>query len=146
MASWGPVHSIAVGGLVAVGFLDEERVLVGSDSGVAVVAADTGERIGRAEETDGSYGWFTEQPPSGTWTGQDGAHTVRVAGLWGGHPPETTPDGWRIERLVGGATVTGPDGTTLAISDDEDVLAFGFSPAGRVVVFATSPTLYLAAR
>lgn len=146
MANWGPVRSIAVGGLVAVGFLDEERVFVGSHSGVAILHADSGRRIGRAVETDGSYGWFTESPPSGTWAEEDGAHTVPVAGLWGGRLSEVTPDGWRVERVDGGARVTGPDGTALAISDDEDVRALGFSPAGRVVVYATSSTLHIAAR
>lgn len=140
------MRPVAVGGIVAVGFVDEGRVLVGSHSGVAIVDALSGEPTDRTADVDGSYEWFTESPPSGTWADVDGPHTVPVAGLWGGDLPVETSDGWLIERDAQGAKVTGPDGATIAIEDGEEARALGFSPEGRLVIYATSSTLYVAAR
>lgn len=117
MASWSPMRPVAVGGIVAVGFVDEGRVLVGSHSGVAIVDALSGEPTDRTADGDGSYEWFTESPPSGTWADVDGPHTVPVAGLWGGDLPVETSDGWLIERDAQGAKVTGPDGATTPNQD-----------------------------
>jgi hypothetical protein len=42
MDSWSDVISIAVGGLVAMGFLDEQRLIIGSHSGAGVFDATSG--------------------------------------------------------------------------------------------------------
>jgi hypothetical protein len=146
MARWGPVRPVVVGGLVAVGFLDEQRVIVGSHSGIGVIDAGSGDRIDRVPDPDGSYEWFSEPPPSATYVGSDRTYTVPIAGLWGGRLRETTADGWRCMKTPQGATLNGPDGTTVVVEDDEEFRALGFSSGGRVFVYATSPTLYLVAR
>jgi hypothetical protein len=146
MADWGAVRPIAAGGLLAVGFIDEHRVIVGSHNGVGIIDASSGALIERVPDVEGSYEWFSETPPSATWMDAKGVHTVPVAGLWGGRLPETTADGWPCNRSAEGATLIGPDGSTLEIADEEEFRAFGFSPGGRVFVYLTSPTLYLVAR
>ncbi len=146
MADWGPARPVIVGGLLAVGFIDEQRVIVGSHSGASIIEASSGALIERVPDAEGSYEWFSEPPPSATWVDVEGVHTVPVAGLWGGRLPETTADGWRCNRSSAGATLMGPDGSVLEIADTEDFRAFGFSPGGRVFVYATSPTLYTVTR
>lgn len=146
MASWGPVRPVAVGGLVAVGFIDEQRVVVGSHNGLGVIDASSGARIGMIADIEGSYPWARGDPPSATWMDPDGPRTIPMAGLWGGRLPEETADGWVCERSAAGASLRGPDGTTVAIDDDEEFRAFGFSPEGRVFVYATSPTIYVITR
>lgn len=137
---------MAIDGLVAVGFLDEQRVIVGSHSGVGVVDVCSGVQISRVLDHDGSYGWFSDAPPSATWMDSDGPRTVPVAGLWGGHLSQATSDGWTCERSAVGVALKGPNGNTLTMNDEEEVRACGSSPHGRVFVFATSPTLYLVTR
>jgi hypothetical protein len=146
MTQWGPIRPITVGGLVVVGFLDELRVIVGSHDGLGVFEASSGLRLARVGDPDGAYGWYRESPPSAVHADSDGEHRVPVAGLWGGELPTTTQDGWTCRRVPTGASLVGPDGTAIAIDDDEEFRACGFSPDGHVFVFATSPTLYLAAR
>lgn len=95
MSDWGLMRAIAVGGLVAVGFLDERRVVVGSHSGLGVFDAATGAVLVRAPDPGCDYAWFEESPPGAVFTGDDGQrHHVRVAGLWGGTLPAMTDDGW----------------------------------------------------
>jgi hypothetical protein len=55
---------VAIGGVVAVGFMDENRVIVGSHSGLGVFDVHTGERI---EWTHGEdYNWYQgDRPLSG---------------------------------------------------------------------------------
>jgi hypothetical protein len=146
MAGWKPIRSIAVGGLVAVGFLDEHRIVVGSHSGLGIFDADSGARLDRVEDPDGKYAWFRESPPTAVLTDGDGAHLVAVAGLWGGALPEITQDGWACRNVRTGAVLSGPDGVELTVDDDEEPRACGFSPEGQVFVFATSPTLHVAVR
>lgn len=140
------MRAVAVGGLVAVGFLDEARVIVGSHSGIAVVDAMSAEKLGRIVDLDGTYPWFTQVPPSAMWPAGETAVTVPVAGLWGGELPVATDDGWRLQPRATGVTITGPLGASFDIDDEDDFRAAGFSPAGRVFVYATASTLYVAVR
>jgi hypothetical protein len=135
-----------VGGLVAVGFLDALRVLVGSHSGLGVFEASSGVRLDRVADPDGDYGWYRDSPPSAVYADADGEHRVPLAGLWGGDLPTSTKDGWSCRRVPTGARLVGPDGTAIVIDDNEEFRACGFSPEGHIFVYATSPTLYLAAR
>jgi len=146
MAGWGPVQSVAIGGLVAVGFIDEQRVIVGSHSGLGIIDAPSGTSVERVSDVAGSYEWFSETPPSATWVDLEGVQTVPVAGLWGGSLLDSTADGWRCSRSATGAVVRGPSESTIDIADAEEFRAFGFSPGGRVFVYASSPTLYLVSR
>lgn len=76
----------------------------------------------------------------------EGEHLVEVAGLWGGTLPETTGDGWTCRRVTVGAVLVGPDGVEFTIDDDDEPRACGFSPHGRVFIFATAATLHTAIR
>lgn len=148
MSPWGPVRSIPVGGLVAVGFLDERHVVVGSHDGLGVFEANSGTRTARICDPQGDYAWFQEAPtpPAAVYTDADGEHRIPVAGLWGGELRNRCDDGWVCQPVPSGARLVGPDGTTIAIEDDEEPRAWGFSPGGHVFVYATSPTLNLTVR
>ena len=146
MTDWGAIRVVPVGGLVAVGFLDERRIVIGSHSGLAIFDAATGTVLHRVADPGREYGWFQESPPTALFTDGDGQHRVQVAGLWGGTLPATTDDGWacRIEHV--GVALSGPDGSMITVVDDEEPRACGFSPQGQIFVFATSPTLHVAVR
>jgi hypothetical protein len=146
MAQWGPIRPIPVGGLVAVGFLDEHRIVIGSHSGLGVFDARDGTRLDRVEDPDGGYNWLRESPPRAAYTDGEGEHLVEVAGLWGGSLPETTDDGWTCSPVPAGAVLSGPDGVEFRVDDDEEPRACGFSPQERVFVFATSATLHVSHR
>ncbi len=122
---------------MAVGFLDEHRIVVGSHSGLGVFDAGDGARLDRVEDPDGDYNWFRESPPMAAYSDGEGEHLVEVAGLWGGTLPETTDDGWTCRRVTAGAVLAGPDGVEFTIDDDDEPRACGFSPHGRVFIFAT---------
>jgi hypothetical protein len=146
MAHWEPIRPISVGGLVAVGFLDEYRIVIGSHSGLGVLDARDGTLLARVEDPDGDYNWLRGSPPMGAYTDGEGEHLVEVAGVWGGSLPETTDDGWTCGPATAGAVLSGPDGVEFRVDDDEAPRACGFSPQGRVFVFATSATLHVSVR
>ena len=146
MAVWGPVRPVMIGGLVAVGFIDEQRVTVGSHSGLGIIDAPSGTMVERISDLAGSYDWFSETSPSATWLDCEGLHTVPVAGLWGGSLLGSTADGWQCSRSATGAFVRGPGESTIDIADGEEFRAFGFSPGGRMFVYASSATLHLVSR
>lgn len=50
MSEWGSIRVIPVGGLVAMGFLDERRVVVGSHCGLGVFEAATGTVLDRVAD------------------------------------------------------------------------------------------------
>ncbi|MBU2694156.1 hypothetical protein [Pimelobacter sp. 30-1] len=146
MAAWSPVRSIAVGGLVAVGFPDEERVGVGSHSGLGVFDAASGAILARVPDVDGSYDWHRDEPPALVYADDRGQHVVPVAGLWGGELATRTADGWSAELTPTGARLAGPEGIVVEIDDHDEPRALGFSPGGRIFVHATTATLHLAVR
>jgi hypothetical protein len=135
-----------VGGLAAVGFLDERRIVVGSHSGLGVFDPTDGTRLDRLEDPHGDYVWLRESPPMAAYTDGAGEHLVEVAGLWGGTLPETTDDGWNCRLVTAGAVLIGPDGVESAIDDDDEPRACGFSPHGSAFIFRTSATLHAAIR
>jgi hypothetical protein len=135
---------VAVGGVVAVGFLDEDRVVVGSHSGVGVFDVRTGERIERTY--DQGYNWYQADPPSIRRSSAQGVSLIRAAGLWGGDLPQSTTDGWTSRRLSGGTVLHAEGQPDFSIDDSEEYRAQGFSPLGSAFVYATSPTVYLATR
>ena len=146
MGQWGSIRPIAVGGLVAVGFLDEHRVIVGTHSGLGVFDAGDGTRLDRVEDLGGDYTWFRDSPPMAVYADDEGEHLVEVAGLWGGSLAQSTADGWTSHRVTAGAVLSGPDGVAVTVDDDDEPRACGFSPRGRVFVFATTATLHVAVR
>lgn len=73
---------VAIGGVVAVGFMDEDRVIAGSHSGVGVPGVQTGERIER--KYDQEYNWYQGDPPFIRYPTATAVRLIRPAGLWGG--------------------------------------------------------------
>ena len=93
---------VAIGSVVAVGFMDEDRVIVGSHSGLGVLDVHTGERIERTY--DEHYNWYQGDPPFIRYPSADGVRLIRTAGLWGGDLDQLTTDGWtcrRVRRRIG---------------------------------------------
>lgn len=136
--------SVAVGGVVAVGFLGEELVIIGSHSGTGVFDARTGKRTERTCDSD--YSWYQSDPPLIRYPSAEGMRLVRAAGLWGGDLAQSSADGWTCRR-TGDGTVLRADGQPdFRIWDPEEYRTQGFSPEGSVFVYATSPTVHLATR
>lgn len=133
---------VAVGGVMAVGFLDEDRVIVGSHSGVGVFDAHTGEGIERTNDED--YNWYQGDPPWIRYTSTEGVRLIRAAGLWGGDLDHSTTDGWSCRRVDGGVVLSAEGQPDFSIQDSEEYRAHGFSQGGGAFVYATSPTVYLA--
>ncbi len=146
MAAWGSVRAIRVGGIVAVGFLDEQRVIVGSHDGLGVVDAATGALLDRVADPHGDYAWLREDAPAMRYSDQAGHQDIPIAGLWGGALATETDDGWHCAVDETGARLRGPGGVVIIVADDETPRACGFSPGGRTFVFATSPTLHVVHR
>jgi hypothetical protein len=141
MQQWRAIV-VAVGGVVAVGFLDEERVIVGSHSGVGVFDVHTGERTERTY--DEGYSWYQGDPPFIRYPSAQGTRLIRAAGLWGGDLPQSTSDGWISHQVDEGAVLRAEGQPDFSIDDPEEYRAHGFSPLGRAFVYATSPGVHIA--
>ena len=143
MQQWTAI-SVAIGGVVAVGFVDEDRVIVGSHSGTGVFDVHTGERT---ERTYGEgYDWYQSDPPVIRYPSAQGMRLIRAAGLWGGDLPQSTIEGWTSHRVDAGAILRADGQPDFSIGDPEEYRAQGFSPLGCAFVYATSPTVHLATR
>lgn len=79
MTDWSSIRAIPVGGLVVVGFVDEQRVVVGSHSGLRVFDATTGAMLDQVGDPTGDYAWFQESPPTALYAG---ATAGRTASRW----------------------------------------------------------------
>jgi hypothetical protein len=143
MQQWRAIP-VAIGGVVAVGFIDDERIIVGSHSGVGVFDPHTGQRLERTR--DDHYTWYQGDPPSIRYPSADGMRLIRTAGLWGGELDQSTTDGWTCRRARGGVVLSAEGQPDFRIRDPEEYRARGFSPEGTAFVYATSPTVYLATR
>jgi hypothetical protein len=86
---------------VAVGFIDEDRVIVGSQSGVGVFDVHMGGRIERTRDED--YTWYQGDPAFIRYPSAEGVRLIRAAGLWGGDLDQSTSDGWTCHRVDAGA-------------------------------------------
>jgi hypothetical protein len=130
--------------LVAVGFLDEQRVIVGSHSGIGVFDASTGARVERLPADDCS--WYQGDPPFIRRPGPAGVRLIPAEGLWGGELDRSTADGWSCELRPDGAQLVADGQTPILVVDPEDRRAYGFSSRGRTFVYATSASLNLVHR
>lgn len=125
--------------MLALGLPDEMRVVVGSHSGVGVFDASTGAPTLRVYDDD--YTWFDPERLAILVPNDRGSfEAISSMGLEGGVLPDTTPDGWRCERTDNGALLVRDD-KRVDVVDDEEFRACGFSPAGSLFVFASSPFL-----
>lgn len=137
--TWQRTIWTGVGGVLAVGVPDETRVVIGSHAGVGVLDASTGERVHRFRDSDYTW-WHQDSFAIELRIPGSAPEHVSSMGLEGGSLPSTTPDGWSCQRSVDGATLT--DGELrIAVVDAEEFRALGFSPAGSLFVYATSPNL-----
>ena len=143
MQQWRAIP-VAIGGVVAVGFLDEDRVIIGSHSGVGVFDVHAGQRIERTHDDD--YSWYQRDPPFIRHPSAEGVRLIRAAGLWGGDLDQSTIDGWTCHRVDRGAVLRAEGQPDFRIQDSEEYRAQGFSPGGGAFVYATSPTVYIATR
>jgi hypothetical protein len=135
---------VAIGGVLAVGFIDEGRVIVGSHSGVGVFDVRSGERIERTH--DEGYNWYQGDSPFVRYPSAEGVRLIRCAGLWGGDLDQSTEDGWTCRRVEAGALLRAEGQPGFKIDDSEEFRAQGFSQSGGAFVYATSATVYLASR
>lgn len=142
--AWTRVASIAIGGICAAGFVDDSRVAIGSHSGLGTFDARTGRRLLRAPDED--YGWYRDQPPTILVPSLDGVLEVTAAGIWGGALTTSIADGWTCSPTPDGAVLTATGQTEVTVRDPEELRACGFSPNGRVFIYASSPTLTILAR
>ena len=131
MQRWRAIP-VAIGGVVAVGFMDEDRVIVGSHSGVGVFDVYTGERIERTHDQD--HNWYQGDPPCIRYSTANGVRLVRAAGLWGGDLGQSTPDGWTCRRVDGGTVLSADGEADFRIEESEEYRAEGFSPGGGAFV------------
>lgn len=143
MQRWHAIP-VAAGGVAAVGFPDEDRVIAGSHSGTGVFDVHTGKRTGRT--CDEGYDWYQGDPPFIRYPSAEGVRLIRAAGLWGGDLPHSTADGWAGYRVEAGAVLRAEGEPDFSIDDPEEYRAQGFSPLGGAFVYATSPTVHLATR
>lgn len=148
---WELAGEYTVAGLYDVGFdRDSELLLVSSSSGLGLFDCETGEKIARDASDRALTDRFLECKGIGALENK----TIRMAGIYGGSLPSTTPDGWTIETVtlkwpehhllllkpgswLHGAECNRPSSFhKLAI--ESEVRAFGFSYSGQTLVIATS--------
>ncbi|GGS99504.1 hypothetical protein GCM10010286_25490 [Streptomyces toxytricini] len=163
-APWQPLGSIAVGGLLGVGFATDpargrDLVMVVSSAGHGLFDAVTGEGIARDRDPDPAHSTPDAHPdlvcPG---LGPLAGTPVRISGLFGGGLHRTTPDGWTLDvvspdwphdRVIlsadGGANSGPPGGTWWHVfhSERSELRAAGFSPSGLALAVATSSDLTL---
>lgn len=143
MSEWrnGPI--LAVGGIVAIAFVDEVTIAVGTHSGLGVIDARTGATLERCPDTQGDYAWYQADPPAIRYASPQGVTLLPAGGLWGGQLRTTTDDGWSALATPHGFSLKHARHHIDPVLDNDEVRAVAISPAGRCAVFATSATLYL---
>ena len=158
-APWSLIGGYAVGGLTEIGFVPgTDDLLVISSQGRGLFDTLTGEKLSR------DYEEFFENPdPTGLTApgiGRASGSTVPLAGLHGGGLARTAHDGWSIEVvqlpwprhvlfLSSNYKPSYDDsGNSWKICDDGacEFRTAGFSPSGRVIVFASSCELVIYGR
>lgn len=148
---WRRVVTIAVGGLLSIGFdRDSELLLVVSSAGRGVIDCRSGEKIARDTNEYNENDRYLEADGIGPLRGQ----TIRVSGLLGGGLPRSTHDGWSVELVTLDWPVNeilllepfsslyeslyGKPPALHKIGEELEVRACGFSYTGKSLVVATS--------
>ena len=97
LAPWQRITSIAVGGLISVGFdRHSDNLLIVSYQGRGVVNCCTGEKTARDDE---DY-YENEEYLEAVGIGDLKNKTIKMAGLYGGGLPTYTTDGWQLESVT----------------------------------------------
>jgi len=130
-----------VGGLTEMGFAAGSLVLVVSHQGRGVVDLTSGDVIARARDRQETGAWFDAARRAALGIGPLDDTWISVCGLAGGRLPDATADGWKARASGDGVTVSAPGCEPLAVSQREEIRAFGFSPDGTTFIIATAPGL-----
>jgi hypothetical protein len=143
--------------LTEIGFTPDERhLLLVSHSGRGLIELETGLLVARdADEPRSDSAWLNEPLRRAVGIGPADGVPINVVGLWGGHLPQATADGWRIlvertsrdEKILLAHSAGGP----RWVPDRPDrptteVRAAGFSSTGRFFVIATASDVAIFAR
>lgn len=151
-SGWRHVASIAVGGLLSVGFSKKgSYLLVVSSQGRGVINCDTGEKVGRDDEP---YKGLSDNSLSCLGIGPIEGEEVTLSGLNGGGMPQTTSKGESLELVAPNwpeydlilcqnhknALVPGHQSDCTKIYTAH-VRAFGFSWCGNYLVAACGSDL-----
>ncbi|AZD09391.1 hypothetical protein C4K26_3996 [Pseudomonas chlororaphis] len=153
---WELAGEYTVASLFDVGFdRDSELLLVSSSSGLGLFDCETGKKIARDTSDRALTDRFLECKGIGVLANK----TIRMAGVYGGSLPASTPDGWSIETvtlkwpeehlllLKPGSWLHGADcnrpSSFHKLAIEYDVRAFGFSYSGQTLVIATSGDLVI---
>lgn len=149
---WRQTAVSAVGGLTDVAFAESsDLLLVISSAGRGLFDCATGERIARDPSEDFEFDLFNLTAPG---IGPTGSHRFRTAGLHGGGLARCTSDGWSADLLTlswpseslfltpPGHWIYDPAYKKLPLASTKvvteyEIRAFGFSPTGKTLIFAT---------
>lgn len=154
---WRPVldNGTPIGGLLGIGFgvhpgNGHELVMVVSGDGHGLFDAVTGERIARDRDPDPATSTPDGRPDlSCPGLGPLAGTSVPIAGLFGGGPHTSTPDGWSVDvvspewphhRVI---LSTGTTWWHVFHADYSELRTAGFSPSGHTFAVATSSDLTL---
>jgi hypothetical protein len=158
---WRHVGCHAIGGLTDVGFVQSSDILlVVSSAGRGLFDCLTGERIARDASED------FEHDTSNLLVigiGPVASQEIRTAGIHGGGLAVTTSDGWSLDLLTlswpsNSLFLTPPNhwlydpafkkipGASMKITVEDEMRAFGFSPTGSCLIFATSSDITIFCR
>lgn len=161
---WRKLLDRPVGGLLGIGFAvhpdtGQDLVMTVSTAGHGLFDAVTGEIVARDRDPDPDTSTPDAEPDLACpGLGPVEGVPVRIAGLFGGGPHRTTPDGWTLDvvapdwpdhRVIlsadGGGHRGEPGGSWWHIhhASWSEFRTAGFSPSGRTLAVATSSDLTL---
>ncbi|MGA5020868.1 hypothetical protein ACPCAA_26125 [Streptomyces griseoincarnatus] len=161
---WRKLLDRPVGGLLGIGFAvhpdtGQDLVMTVSTAGHGLFDAATGEIVARDRDPDPDTSTPDAEPDLACpGLGPVEGVPVRIAGLFGGGPHRTTPDGWTLDvvapdwpdhRVIlsadGGGHRGEPGGSWWHIHHAcwSEFRTAGFSPSGRTLAVATSSDLTL---
>ncbi|MGI8680063.1 MAG: hypothetical protein ACR2LX_15545 [Jatrophihabitans sp.] len=136
-AQWTLVTIHAVRGLTDVGFTaDSRNLLVLGRDGRGLI--DTGTGVRSARDHDDRFDWFDPPSRHALGIGSFDRAWIPVAGVGGGSLQTATRDGWRAARTADGALLEADGHLPVAVTDADELRAWGFSPDDRAFVLATS--------
>lgn len=151
--SWAHRTTIAVGGLIDIGFTSDDRyILIVSSAGRGLIDTSTGSRCARCyEEPTVGRDWWRESGRQVVAIGPRSNETVPVFGVSGATMSTSTSDGWSVVAHDGPAATTRllllpPQESMSALAlllpeSATELIAMGFSRNGDLLAVAYSSDL-----